>query len=545
MTSSSEDEFLGDAVIEDKRTSKKVIKTRAGRESHPPLRYCEESDSDCSKQHVAAKKTPTVTAVVGSQGTWLKPISGRTLESDSVLTKRILEHVSHVAEPFSEKPSDLIPEKVETVSLNLKTEVNSGFNLQAGGPASVKAIMANNMTFTAAELTALLQQKNTTIISGNSLPVFRGRKRPSDPTFEEKNSFNQHIALLRSHISTLENCTEADKKQLLLRSADTKVGDFHITCSGLINSGLYTKSSFEDVVTVLQNIYITNATKTINSICRDIKETVFVNDDTLPSQIVNMFTKSYEVTQYLLESDRVGLLAKIPVRDAADTDATFLEKQKENLRDIIHHVVFLTHAVPQFSEAVTSKVVNQEFGSTEQLLTKVTQVIRELPIEKKPLAERKPQAQASVYYSSCDDPPFETFALNQTNGRGHSRGQPRGTQNAWRSRPPPQNGRGWSNQGRNTGTQEINSPPSNFNANPRNFSQRPPCYICNKTGHWAAQCNQAQTYNNTYRGNQAQTYNNTYRGYQAHRYNNAPRGPRTAYLAEIESGESQVFQEGL
>ena len=119
MTSSSEDEFLGDAVIEDKRTSKKVIKTRAGRESHPPLRYCEESDSDCSKQHVAAKKTPTVTAVVGSQGTWLKPISGRTLESDSVLTKRILEHVSHVAEPFSEKPSDLIPEKVETVSLTV------------------------------------------------------------------------------------------------------------------------------------------------------------------------------------------------------------------------------------------------------------------------------------------------------------------------------------------------------------------------------------------------------------------------------------------
>ena len=487
MTSSSDDDNLGNAELEDKRHSKKIIKTRAGRESHPPLRYCEEPDSDCSKQHVAAKKTPAVTAVVGS--------------------------------------------------FSLEPEVNSVFNLQTGVPASVKLNMANNVTFTAAELTALLQQKHTTIISGNSLPVFRGRKRPSDPTFEEKNSFNQHIALLRSHISTLENCTETDKKQLLLRSADTKVGDFHITCSGLINSGLYTKSSFEDVVTVLQNIYITNATKTINSICRDIKETVFVNDDTLPSQIVNLFTKSNEVTQYLLESDRVRLLTKVPVRVVADTDATFLEKQKENLRDIIHHVVFLTHAVPQFSEAVTSKVVNQEFGSTEQLLTKVTRVIRELPIEKKPLAERKPQAQASVYYSSCDenssDPPFETFALNQTNGRGHSRGQPRGSHNAWRSRPSPQNGRGWSNQGRNTGTQEHYSPPSHFNANPRNFSQRPPCYICNKTGHWAAQCNQAQT------------YNNTYRGYQAPRYNNAPRGPRTAYLAEIESGESQVFQEGL
>ena len=79
--------------------------------------------------------------------------------------------------------------------------------------------------------------------------------------FDEKSTFATHITLLRSHIAAITNLTEYDKKQLLVRSADSKVGDFHVTVSELVNGDYYRKASFNQIVAVLDNIYVTGQFK--------------------------------------------------------------------------------------------------------------------------------------------------------------------------------------------------------------------------------------------------------------------------------------------
>ena len=60
-------------------------------------------------------------------------------------------------------------------------------------------------------------------------------------------------------------------KQLLVRPADKKLGDFHLTVSGLVNGDLYTDATLDEIIEVLENIYIHKERRNISSICRDIK----------------------------------------------------------------------------------------------------------------------------------------------------------------------------------------------------------------------------------------------------------------------------------
>ena len=74
--------------------------------------------------------------------------------------------------------------------------------------------------------------------------------------FEERNSFANHVSLLQSYIGAIPNLSEHDKKQLLVMSADSKVGDFHLTVSELVNVEFYQAATFDEIIVVLDNIYV-------------------------------------------------------------------------------------------------------------------------------------------------------------------------------------------------------------------------------------------------------------------------------------------------
>ena len=61
------------------------------------------------------------------------------------------------------------------------------------------------VNLTGQQVTQLLQNRSTTIIGTDSLPKFRGRRRQHDPTFEDQNSFRQHLSLVNNYIGTLNN----------------------------------------------------------------------------------------------------------------------------------------------------------------------------------------------------------------------------------------------------------------------------------------------------------------------------------------------------
>ena len=57
-----------------------------------------------------------------------------------------------------------------------------------------------------------------------------------------------------------QTCRNMIKKQLLVRSADPKVGDFHLTVTALVQRDYYRDATFDEIVTVLDNIYVEKKT---------------------------------------------------------------------------------------------------------------------------------------------------------------------------------------------------------------------------------------------------------------------------------------------
>ena len=141
-------------------------------------------------------------------------------------------------------------------------------NLESSSSSDNKAMASLNLT--ADQLSNLLKMSNST----DKLPSFRGRAREYDPMFDEKSTFATHITLLRSHIAAIPNLTEYDKKQLLVGSADSKVGDFHLTVSELVNGDYYSNATFNQIVAVLDNIYVTKD----SSECNRLQGTYAIRD---------------------------------------------------------------------------------------------------------------------------------------------------------------------------------------------------------------------------------------------------------------------------
>ena len=88
------------------------------------------------------------------------------------------------------------------------------------------------------------------------------------PLFEKKNTFAQHISLLNNHIATLTNSSEDTKKQLLLRSADSKIGDYHLSVNRLINGGVYVGDTYQEICDVLESLYVDKNAKDIHIVSK-------------------------------------------------------------------------------------------------------------------------------------------------------------------------------------------------------------------------------------------------------------------------------------
>ena len=55
-----------------------------------------------------------------------------------------------------------------------------------------------------------------------------------------------------------------------MRSADSKIGDFHLTVSELVNGEYYKEATFDEIVNVLDNIYVSKESCSVQSITRDL-----------------------------------------------------------------------------------------------------------------------------------------------------------------------------------------------------------------------------------------------------------------------------------
>jgi len=263
----------------------------------------------------------------------------------------------------------------------------------------------NKLSISPADLGELLNRNsNTTVISGDSLPTFRGRKRACDPPFQETNTFKNHVHLLKSYINTLTNCTEQDKKMLLVRSADKKLGDFNVTVTELINGDMYRESSFEEIVKLLDNMYISKNRKDIQSISRDIKNTNLIEDETLNVQLVPVFGNFNSISSHFLSDEKINLVSKFPTKGNNETIANFNKRRDKFLRDLMNNLLFFTHIGPQLTDEVQKKVFSVEFMTTENLLNKITDIVRNLPDEKRALIKTKSE--------KCNAS-SETFAVNE------------------------------------------------------------------------------------------------------------------------------------
>ena len=60
-------------------------------------------------------------------------------------------------------------------------------------------------------------------------------------------------------MATIPNLSEHDKKKKknLVRSVDSKIGDFHLTVCELVNRDYYRDATFNEIVLVLDNFYVT------------------------------------------------------------------------------------------------------------------------------------------------------------------------------------------------------------------------------------------------------------------------------------------------
>ena len=82
-------------------------------------------------------------------------------------------------------------------------------------------------------------------------------------------------------------------------SADSKVGDFHFTFSELVNGEFYQTATFDQLVVVLDNIYASKEGCSVQSITRDLRNTMLIENASIGTQLVEILSKISKVTNHL------------------------------------------------------------------------------------------------------------------------------------------------------------------------------------------------------------------------------------------------------
>ena len=260
------------------------------------------------------------------------------------------------------------------------------------------------LNLTAEQLSNLLKTSNAAN-SSDKLPSFRGRARECDPMFDETTSFSSHITLLRSHIAAIPNLSEYDKKQLLVRSADPKVGDFRLTVSALVQGDYYRDATFDEIVNVLDNIYVEKKTSSVQSITRDLRQSRLFETASIGTQLVETFEKVSKVTNHLVGPDGMNFDSQFPVIQPNETQNEFEARVINFLKVVLNDVLIFGIIGPQLSDELHKKVFSGGFKPPETVLTELTKNIRELSSGKAVLCNVRKQ---SVPVCLAEEAAFES-----------------------------------------------------------------------------------------------------------------------------------------
>lgn len=366
-------------------------------------------------------------------------------------------------------------------------------NTRGDGNTDEATFMAQ-MAQTNAKLVEMVKTpKSTTIISGDSLPVFRGRRRPCDAPFEEKTTFSRHVTSLKAHMASLADCTEEDKKQLLIRSADPALGDFHIAVNELANNRALADITFDEMVSILQDAYVSEDAKNIHALCKDLYNTRLTYGGSFTVDAMAIFQKIAELTHHLVTDDKVNMADMIPGIDVRDTPQDYHKKMINFYMDLATHAIAWVLVGPQLCSDIRNKTLGTPMCPAKQLLAKIMAEWRAK--EKKDALKNTGQVVTETHYVEEGSHENETEAF-WANTAQPQRGAP-GTYGRFRrshTRVPQRGtGRGTSPNVSTRGSfipggevsNRGNSGPRRGAAGRGNNSR---CFICNRAGHFAKAC---------------------------------------------------------
>ena len=157
-------------------------------------------------------------------------------------------------------------------------------------------------------------------------------------------------------------CRSMIKKQLLVRSADPKVGDFHLTVTKLVQGEYYQQATFDEIVSVLDNIYVEKNTSSVQSITRDLQNSRLFETASIGTQLVETFGKISKVTNHLVGQDGMSFDSQFPVAQANETQDEFHARVINFLKVVINDVLIFAVVGPQLSsDELHKKVFSGDF----------------------------------------------------------------------------------------------------------------------------------------------------------------------------------------
>jgi len=278
--------------------------------------------------------------------------------------------------------------------------------------------------------------KTTTIISGDSLPKFRGRRRAKDPPFEETKTFSNHIAMLNAYFNTAGVTDDNERKQLLVRSADPTVGDFHISVTTIVNGPISKDNTFDEVVSALDNMYIGEKDKSTHSQISRLVDFEIIEDETICTQLVSALDLLNLVSENLASELATPFIENLPTRLLGETNIQFQTRVQEFVTDILTTMGFFMIIGPQLNEDVLKalkKDISEVRGNVKnEIMKKLLLYHRVLPSDKKLLAPKKRTArnkemffiennqldEAEYYEDNYDED--EEFYYSKPNNRGNT-----------------------------------------------------------------------------------------------------------------------------